>query len=262
MKTPLPPPNEAARYPTLRGRHVLITGGASGIGEALVWGFSRQGCKVSFADIAEVEGHALERRIRSELAADIRFEKCDITDCEALQSMIQCAVDVHGPVDVLINNAANDQRHSLLEIGPLDWDRYVAVNLRHYLFSSQAVLPGMMQAGRGVILNMGSISWIVKVPDMPVYTACKAAVHGLTGPMARQFGAHGIRVNTILPGAVQTPRQQKLWESPEVLRLYDESQCIKDRIQSEDICAMALFLASDDARMCTGQNFVVDAGWI
>ncbi|HET9511310.1 MAG TPA: SDR family oxidoreductase [Sphingomonas sp.] len=237
-----------ATYPSLRGRRVIVTGGASGIGAGFVEAFAGQGARVDFLDVAD--GSAVAQRTGA------TFHLCDLTDTAALQATFAAM----GPVDVLVNNAANDDRHTVEEVTPHYWEERIAVNLRHKFFAAQAVVPGMKAAGRGVILNLGSISWHLGLPDLVLYQTAKAAIEGMTRALARDLGRHGIRVNTIVPGNVQTPRQEK-WYTPEGEAEIVAAQCLDGRIQPSDVAALALFLASDDARMITGHDYFVDAGW-
>ncbi|HWA49620.1 MAG TPA: SDR family oxidoreductase [Dongiaceae bacterium] len=250
-----------ARYPGLRGRSVFITGGASGIGAAIVESFLDQGAKVAFVDIAETESRTLCDTLKAQYGAAPLFIPCDIADIAALQEAIARAGKEQGDIGVLVNNAANDMRHDWQSVTPAEWDARMAVNLRPMFFAIQAAAPMMQRLGGGSIINFGSISWKLAMGGMPAYTAAKAAVHGLTRSMARNLGPHGIRVNTVLPGWVMTERQLKLWVTAEAEQAMDAAQCLKGRIQPVDLARMVLFLASDDARMCSGQEFTVDAGW-
>ena len=250
-----------ARYPGLRGRSVFITGGASGIGAAIVESFLDQGAKVAFVDIAETESRTLCDTLKAQYGAAPLFIPCDITDIAALQEAIARAGKEQGDIGVLVNNAANDMRHDWQSVTPAEWDARMAVNLRPMFFAIQAAAPMMQRLGGGSIINFGSISWKLAMGGMPAYTAAKAAVHGLTRSMARNLGRDGIRVNTLLPGWVMTERQLKLWVTPESEQEIDSSQYLKGRIQPVDLARMVLFLASDDARMCSAQEFTVDAGW-
>jgi NAD(P)-dependent dehydrogenase (short-subunit alcohol dehydrogenase family) len=252
---------KSAVYPSLANRRVLITGGSSGIGEALVEAFVRQGSQVVFIDIAGDEGLELVDRLTPGAAHAPRFEYCDLTEIDELQKCLAKILDELGGVDILINNAANDDRHAVADVTPKYWDDRIAVNLRHLLFAAQAVAPSMIEAGGGVILNFGSISWHLALPDLIMYQTCKAAIEGMTRSLARDWGQHSIRVNTIVPGGIKTPRQDALWhDEAETARILD-NQCLKERVLPRDVAALVLFLASDDARMCTGHNYFVDAGW-
>ncbi|QRF57466.1 SDR family NAD(P)-dependent oxidoreductase [Variovorax paradoxus] len=248
-----------ARYPSLAQRTVFISGGASGIGEALVRAFHAQGAKVGFCDIDAAAGQALAGRLQGDHPA--LFLPCDVTDTAALGATIDAVRSRFGPVGVLLNNAANDRRHEMADVTDEDFDRLVAVNLKHQFFAAQAVAPDMRALGGGSIVNFGSVSWMMKGRGYPVYQACKAAVRGLTRSLARDLGKQNIRVNTIVPGWVMTERQLRLWVKPESGAEIDTAQCLPGRVMGEDIAAMALFLAADDSRMCTAQDYVVDAGW-
>ena len=250
-----------ARYPGLRGKSIFVTGGGSGIGAEIVESFLDQGAKVAFVDIAEADSRQLCDALKSQYGAEPLFIPCDITDVAALQAAIEQAGRELGDIGVLVNNAANDTRHDWQSVTPAEWDQRMAVNLRPMFFAIQAVAPMMQRLGGGSIVNFGSISWKLSMGGMPAYTAAKAAVHGLTRSMARNLGPVGIRVNTVLPGWVMTERQLKLWVTAESEATIDASQCLKGRIQPVDVARMVLFLASDDARMCSAQEFTVDAGW-
>src|SRR5262245_28807235 len=249
-----------ATYPSLRDRHVLISGGASGIGASMVRAFAAQASRVSFLDIDRQGGEALVRELSGVSAHTPSFLPCDVTDITALRSAIETAART-APVAVLVNNAANDSRHRVEDTTVALWDATMAVNLRHYFFAAQAVIPGMRALRGGSIINFGSISWMNKQPGLPAYTAAKAAVQGLTRTLAREVGRDGIRVNTVVPGWVMTERQLALWVDAEGERQMDISQCLPGRLQPADLARMVLFLAADDSRMCTAQDFIVDAGW-
>jgi len=242
-----------AVYPSLTGRTVVVTGGATGIGQSLSEHFAAQGTRVFILDIAVPEGEALA----AQLGADATFLRCDLTDADAITD---CFAQI-GAVNVLVNNAANDDRHDIADITADYFDNRIAVNLRHHFLCAQAVVPAMIAAGRGVIINMGSISWRLALPRLVLYETAKAGIEGLTRALARDLGEASIRVMCIVPGGVETPRQMALWQDPESERVLVDQQCLKLRIQPEHIAAMALFLASDDAAACTGHSFVVDAGW-
>ena len=250
----------AARYPSLQDKRVIITGGASGIGEGLVEAFVAQGAQVAFLDIQEAPARALNERLAQGRHPPV-FRFKDITDCEGLTKTMAELESLLGGCDILINNAANDDRHNLDEITPDSWDASIAVNLKHKFFAAQAVWPAMKRDGGGVILNLGSISWHLGLEDLCLYQTAKAAIEGMTRSLARELGPHSIRVNTIIPGNVQTERQMK-WYTPEGEAEIVAAQCLAGRIQPVDIAAMALFLASDDARFCTNHVYWVDAGWM
>jgi D-xylose 1-dehydrogenase len=250
-----------ATYPGLAGTTVFVSGGASGIGAAIVRAFAGQGAKVGFNDIAEREGKALAAELEED-GATAKFVVADVTDIAAYQAAIGDVAKTLGPISVLVNNAANDTRHDWQGETSESWDKRMAVNLKHQFFAIQAVAPGMIAAGKGAIVNFGSISWRIGLGGMPAYTASKAAIEALTRSFARDLGKHRIRVNAVLPGWVMTERQLKLWVDEEAERMIDERQCLPDRIQPDDLARMVLFLASDDSRMCTSQCFVVDGGWL
>jgi NAD(P)-dependent dehydrogenase (short-subunit alcohol dehydrogenase family) len=243
-----------AIYPSLRGKRVLITGGGSGIGAGIVEGFVRHGSDVTFLDIVEGDSEELARRTNA------RFERSDLTDIPATTQLIHRLIDQGGAFDILINNAANDDRHSFDEVTEEYWDNRLNVNLKHHFFCAQAVVPGMRQRGGGVIVNLGSISWHLGLPDLPLYQTAKAAIEGLTRSLARDLGKDNIRVSCVVPGNVKTPRQEK-WYSPEAEAELVEAQSIKGRILPADVAALVTFLASDDAKLITGHEYFVDAGW-
>lgn len=250
-----------ARYPSLEGRPVLISGGASGIGEALVRAFARQGARVGFVDLAAEEGEALAAELAGG-GATVSFRRCDITDTEAYRAAIGVIEAENGPTLALINNAANDTRHDWRDVTPEEYDKRIAVNMKHAFFAIQAVAPAMIAAGVGSIINFGSVGWMMATGGYPAYAAAKASAHGLTRSFARDLGQHGIRVNTLVPGWVMTKRQLDLWVDDAANELIDRSQCLAGRVMPEDIASMALWLAADDSRMCSGQNFIVDGGWV
>ncbi|HEX5049115.1 MAG TPA: SDR family oxidoreductase [Gammaproteobacteria bacterium] len=260
MPTHSKEPDTRAVYPSLRDKRVLITGGGSGIGESLVEAFARQGARVAFLDILDQESKALAERLGASKWKP-RFECCDLKDVEATRATIAKLEGELGGFDVLVNNAANDDRHALPDVTPEYWDDRIAVNLRHLFFCAQAVAPGMKKNGGGVILNFGSISWHVALPDIVLYQTAKAGIEGMTRAMARDLGESSIRVNTIVPGGVRTPRQERLWHNPEEEARILAQQCLKQRVLPADVAALVLFLASDDARMCTSHSYFVDAGW-
>ena len=251
---------EYASYPSLKGMPVIVSGGASGIGEGIVRAFAAQGSKVGFVDIAEDAGTKLAAELNA-AGGTVQFAACDITDIAAYQAAIKGFESAHGPALALVNNAANDHRHKIAEVTPDDWDKRIAVNLKHAFFAAQAVAPGMVAAGRGSIINFGSVSWMVNSSDLTVYTAAKSAMHGMSRSMSREYGPHGIRANTLVPGWIMTERQLSLWATPEALAMLEEEQPLKGRLYPEDIARMVLFLAADDSRMISGQDFIVDGGW-
>jgi NAD(P)-dependent dehydrogenase (short-subunit alcohol dehydrogenase family) len=245
-----------AKYPSLEGKVVLVTGGASGIGAEIVRAFVGQGARVGFLDLDAARGSALA----GELGA--AFEVCDLRDIAALKRAVAALAAKLGPAAVLVNNAARDDRHDWREVTPEYYDERIAANIRHMFFAIQAVAPAMIEAGGGSIINLGSDSWWRCAGGFPAYTTAKAAVHGMTRSFARDLGKHRIRVNTLVPGWTMTERQKTLWVTPEKLAAQLAAQCIPDPIEPVYIARMALFLASDDAAMCTAQNFFVEAGSI
>jgi NAD(P)-dependent dehydrogenase (short-subunit alcohol dehydrogenase family) len=245
-----------AIYPSLRDKVVLITGGASGIGAAMVAHFARQGSRVAFLDFDAANGAA----VAAETGA--LFQHCDLRDIAALRAAIAGVVARLGAVQVLVNNAARDDRRGLDSVEPDYWDERFATNLRHMFFCAQAVAPAMRAAKAGVIINMGSVSWMQGQGGMPAYTAAKSAVRGLTRGLARDLGPKNIRVNEIVPGWVFTERQETLWATPEKVQAHLAAQCIHRKVMPDDLARLALWLAADDSAMVTGQYFVVDGGKI
>jgi len=250
-----------AKYPSLSGKSVFITGGGSGIGAALTAAFCAQGAKVGFIDIAQADSLALVESVGAATGNAPLFRACDIRDISALRGAIEEISAALGPVQVLVNNAANDERHAIETVTPEFWDDRMAINLRPQFFAAQAVIAGMRAAQAGSIINFGSVSWMIGQGGMPAYTAAKAAIHGLTRGLARDLGGDNIRVNTLVPGWVMTARQLKYWLTPEADADREHRQCLKLRVMPDHIAAMALFLAADDSAACSSQEFVVDAGW-
>ena len=246
-----------ATYPSLKGKTIFITGGASGIGFELVRGFAAQGANVGFVDVHESNSKAL-----SDTAVNITHEICDLTNIEALQEALAKLASRLGPAAVLVNNAANDDRHNWQDVTPAYWDERLQTNLRHQFFAIQCVAPGMIAAGGGSIINMGSNSWHETGGGFPAYATSKAAVHGLTRTMARDLGQHRIRVNTVVPGWIMTDRQKDLWATPEALESQRQRQCLPDLIEPIYVARMVIFLASDDAFMCSANNYMVEGGSI
>lgn len=251
--------SRGATYPDLDGKRVIVSGGASGIGAGIVQGFVEQGCAVGFIDISGDAGHSLCRSLDHAAHPPV-FEDCDVTDTPAYTSTLTNMADKLGGCDVLINNAGNDQRHTVESVTDASWDDSIAINLKHQFFAAQSLVETMRQNGGGSIINLGSISWHLGIQDLVIYQTAKAAIEGLTRSLARELGRDNIRVNAILPGNVETPRQ-KQWYTPEGEAEIVAAQCLDGRIQPRDIAAMALFLASQEARFCTGHNYWVDAGW-
>lgn len=252
--------SEFATYPSLKGVPVIVSGGASGIGEGIVRAFAAQGSKVGFVDIDAKAGEKLAAELNAG-GATVSFVACDITDVVRYQAVIAGFEAAHGPALALVNNAANDTRHNIADITPEAWDKNIAVNLKHAFFAAQAVAPGMIAAKRGSIINFGSVSWMTNSAQLTVYTAAKAAVHGMSRSMTREYGKHGIRTNTLVPGWIMTERQLSLWATPAALERLAEDQPLAGRLYPDDIARMVLFLAADDSRMISGQDFVVDGGW-
>jgi NAD(P)-dependent dehydrogenase (short-subunit alcohol dehydrogenase family) len=249
-----------AIYPSLRDRVVFVTGGASGIGASEVLHFAEQGAKVAFIDINDEAAAGVIAAARDAGHPEPFYQQCDIRDVPALQAAIRTAGERLGPITVLVNNAANDQRHHWEDVTVEYWDERIATNLRHQFFALQAVVPMMRAAGGGSIINFGSISWHSNSGGMPAYTTAKAGVEGLTKGMARDLGPDKIRVNTVIPGWVMTQRQIDLWLTPEAEANLMHLQCLKEKVYPPDLARMVLWLAADDSRMCTSQLWVVDGG--
>lgn len=241
----------------LGGRHVVVTGGASGIGAAMVRAFAETGARVTFLDIAEAAGQALA----DDLGDRVCFEPVDLTDLDATRETM-ARIGARDPVEALVNGAANDTRHKTGDVTPESWRRTLALNLDHQFFCAQAVLPGMRARGRGVILNFGSLSFREGLVDAVGYVSAKAAIEGMTHSLAREAGPDGIRVNCLVPGFVRTARQVEKWLTPELHRQVMERQCLKRFTEPEDIAEVAVFLCSDGARAITNQAVVVDGGWL
>ncbi|WP_050604161.1 SDR family NAD(P)-dependent oxidoreductase [Ruegeria sp. 6PALISEP08] len=247
-----------ANYPSLAGKTVFITGGAGGIGAETVRAFADQGAKVGFLDLNANAGLAL----MSELNGAHAFAQCDLRDIDAMQDALGQLVEELGEADVLVNNAAHDDRHDWRDVTPEYWDERMATNIRHMFFAIQTVAPGMIAKGKGSIVNIGSNSWWEAGAGFPAYATAKSAVHGLTRTMARELGDHRIRVNTVVPGWIMTDRQKDLWVTPEALAKQVDRQCLPDPIEPVYVARMVLFLASDDAAMCSAGNFMVEGGSI
>lgn len=261
LRTPTP---QAARahYPSLAGRRVFITGGGSGIGAATVEAFAQQGAQVAFVDTASAASEALCERVQAQGGRRPWWQSCDVRDVHALQQAIAQAAQAIGDIEVLVNNVAHDERHRLEDITLAYYEDRMAVNQRPALFAIQSVVPGMRRLGGGAIVNLGSISWQSKNGAFPCYTLAKSSVNGLTRGLARALGQDRIRINTVTPGWVMTERQMALWLDAAGERDIAQQQCLPDKLMPHDLAAMVLFLASDDAQMCTAQEFVVDAGWV
>jgi NAD(P)-dependent dehydrogenase (short-subunit alcohol dehydrogenase family) len=250
-----------ALYSDLKDKAVLITGGGSGIGESIVREFSRQQARVGFIDIAPAPSLALVAEMERH-ATKVRFEHCDLSKITDLQSAVAAMERQIGPIQVLVNNAANDQRHATEAVTEELWDSLIAINLKQQFFCAQAVLPGMKAAGDGVIINLGSISWMIGQGGMVAYSAAKSAVLGLTRSLARDYGQFGIRVNAVAPGWIMTPRQLGQWMTPEGEAEIMVRQCLKRKLQPSDVAKFVVFLASEEASACTNQQYVVDGGWV
>lgn len=253
--------SQGARYPSLQGASVLITGGATGIGAAFVRLFAGQGSRVGFLDIDDEAARKLCDDLRRHSATPPLYRHCDLRDIVDLRKAVQEIEEQLGGVRVLINNAANDDRHTLDEVEPEYFDDRIAVNLRHQFFAAQAVRAGMAGAGGGAIINLSSITWRLGYTGLPVYATAKAGILGLTKTLARELGPEQIRVNCIEPGFVATERQKRLWVTPEYEKKVQEVQALPGFCQPEDVAHLGLFLASDESRMITGQTFIIDGGW-
>ncbi|MDO9193314.1 MAG: SDR family oxidoreductase [Undibacterium sp.] len=254
--------NQLAKFGSLDGKCVFVTGGGSGIGEEIVTAFAAQGARVAFVDIAQDASLALCTRVAAAGHPAPVYRYCDITDIPTLQKvMAELAAEI-GDFDVLVNNAANDQRHQTEDVTLEYWNERIAINQRPMFFTCQAVLPGMKRKGGGSIINISSISWHIKGAGYPVYATSKAAVVGLTRGLARELGAYGVRVNTVTPGWVMTQRQIDLWVDDAAEIEINKNQCLPNKLLPQHIASMVLFLAADDGAMCTAQEFIVDAGWV
>lgn len=249
-----------ASYPSLAGRVVFVSGGGSGIGASIVEHFAEQGAKVGFVDIDEPASKALVEKLTAAGYPTPLFTACDVRDIAAYQAAIGEVAGRFGTITVLVNNAARDDRHVIADVTPTFWDERIAVNLRHQYFAIQAVAPGMKKAGGGSIVNFSSVSYHTMTPQLSVYQAAKAAVIGMTRGLARDLGPDGIRLNAITPGWIMTQRQIDLWLTPEAEAALMMAQCLKEKVYPPDIARMALWLAADDSRLVTAQNFVVDGG--
>jgi NAD(P)-dependent dehydrogenase (short-subunit alcohol dehydrogenase family) len=255
------PNPQYATYPSLKARRVLITGGATGIGEAFVTGFAEQGAKIAFLDIQDGAGKQLSMGLASSGCAEPVYLHCDMTDLDQVRHSVTQAIESMGGLDVLINNAGNDQRHTIEEVTPELWDNLMAVNLRHQFFVTQAALPALRRSSAGSIVNMSSIAWLIPGVGMPVYITAKAAIVGLTRTLAHEVGKDNIRVNAILPGAILTEKQRRLWVTPEYSAEILSNQAIKRHLVPSEVVRLALFLAADDSSAITGQSHIVDGGW-
>ena len=251
--------NEVANYPSLDNKVVIVTGGASGIGACIVENFLQQGSKVAFLDKEENLGKKLVKKLSKYKYVPV-FKHCDLTNIESLKKSINEIKKEIGLISILVNNAANDERHSLETVTEDFWDDRMNVNLKHYFFAIQSVYKDMKKLGHGKIVNIGSFSWMKGIGGMPCYTTAKSAIMGLTRSLAREFGVYNIRVNCVVPGWIITERQKKLWLTPEIEKRQIEDQCIKRMLQPDDISKTVLFFASEQSSGCTAQNYIVDGG--
>ena len=250
--------NEAV-YPSLNNQVVVVTGGGSGIGESITRSFIKQGAKVAFLDFNEKDSIKLIKDLNTD---NLHFEFCDLRDIEQLKNSIKKISSKFGPIQILVNNAARDDRHSLQSVTSEYFDERIATNLKHQLFASQAVVSDMEKNGGGAIINMGSTSWMIGQGGMPCYTTAKSAIQGLTRGLARDLGPKNIRVNCVVPGWIMTERQVDMWLTPESEKELMDRQCIKRKLFPKDIARFVLFMASDEASACSNQSFVVDGGWL
>jgi D-xylose 1-dehydrogenase len=248
-------------YPSLKDKVVIVTGGATGIGEAIVEAFARQQARVIFLDIQDKAAETLTRRLEQARCV-ANYLHCDLTDIGMLQGVMREILQSSPSVDILVNNAGNDTRHAIEEVTSEYWDRCMQVNLKHQFFMAQAVLPGMRQARRGAIINMSSIGWMIPSTRMPVYVTAKAAVVGMTRTLAHEVGGDGIRVNAVLPGAILTDRQRELWFTEEYKEQILSRQALKRMILPEEVAKLILFLGSDESLAITNQSFIIDGGWV
>lgn len=251
-----------ATYPSLRNRVVVVTGGASGIGEAIVEAFAMQHATVIFLDIQDAAAAQLVRRLEVAGAATTTYVHCDLTDIDRLQSAVAGILERFDTVDVLVNNAGNDTRHSVAEVTSSYWDQLMAINLKAQFFMAQALIPTMRKAGRGSIINMSSIAWAIPSTNVPVYVTAKAGIIGMTRTLAHELGADNIRVNCVMPGAILTERQKRLWLTEAYQAEVLSNQALKRLLVPEEVARLVLFLAADDSAAMTNQSLVIDAGWI
>ena len=255
-------PSPSAVYSSLKGKVVLVTGGATGIGEAIVESFVLQGSRVLFLDIQDDAANSLVQRLRRPDWIPVEYFHCDLTNTSELQSVMEKILRSSPAIDILVNNAGNDKRHQIEEVTSEFWDWCIQTNLKHQFFLAQAVLPGMRHAKRGSIINMSSIGWVIPSTGIPVYVTAKAAIVGMTRALAHEVGMDGIRVNCVMPGAISTEKQRRLWFTEEYKKEILSRQAIKRDIQPEEVAKLVLFLASDESLAITNQSFVIDAGWV
>lgn len=251
-----------AAYPSLRDRVVVVTGGASGIGEAIVEAFVLQHARVAFLDVQHEAGEALVARLATAGKWAPYFVPCDLTKIDELHAAVGQIVDTSGRIDVLVNNAGNDARHSIEEVTSDSWDQSIAVNLKHQFFAAQSVIPAMRRMGAGSIVNMSSISWVIPSTNLPVYVTAKAAIVGMTRTLAHELGPDNIRVNCVMPGAILTERQRQLWFTDEYRKQILAAQALKRILVPDEVARLVLFLAADDSSAITSQSYVVDGGWV
>jgi len=251
-----------ASYPSLHDRVIIVTGGAGGIGEAIVEAFAMQNAQVAFLDIQDEAAEQLTKRLTLDGATVPAYYHCDLTDIAEVQQTVQTILSRFQTVDVLVNNTGNDTRHKIAEVTSAYWDHAIAVNLKHQFFMSQAVIPSMQKAQRGSIINMSSIGWVIPSTNQVVYVTSKAAIVGLTRTLSHELGGDNIRVNCIMPGAILTERQQRLWLTEEYKAEILANQALKRMILPEEVARLVLFLASDDSSAITNQSYVIDAGWV
>jgi NAD(P)-dependent dehydrogenase (short-subunit alcohol dehydrogenase family) len=250
-----------AIYPSLRGRVAFVSGGASGLGEEFVRQLAAQGARVAFVDLDAERGTALADEL-TEAGADVLFLPCDVRKIDDLRAAIDNAVAAFGPVRVLVNNAANDERTPFADVDQDTWDDRIAVNVRHQFFATQAVVPLMREAGGGSIINLGSISAHIDLRDLTGYITAKAGVEGMTRSLAHELGADEIRVNCVIPGWIMTQKQLTHWVTPEAEESIRINQALPRKLYPDDVARLVLWLAADDSRSCTGQQWVVDGGWM
>ena len=254
--------DQFATYPSLRGQVAFVSGGATGLGAEFVAQLAAQGMRVGFADLQDDAGSELAETLAAAGHPEPLFHHCDVRDVAAVQDAIALTGGRLGPVTVLVNNAANDERQSVDALSVQQWDEFMAINLRHHFFATQAAVPMMRAAGRGSVVNMGSISAHIDLMDLPVYITAKAGIEGLTRTLARELGPYGIRVNCVLPGWVMTERQLAHWITPEAEAAIERNQCLPQKLHPADVARLVLWLAAEDSRSCTAQRWIVDGGWM
>jgi D-xylose 1-dehydrogenase len=253
---------EFASYPSLHGQVAFVSGGATGLGAEFVTQLAAQGVHVGFVDLQDDAGQALAESLSERGFPEPLYRHCDVRDIAALREAIAETAARLGPVTVLVNNAANDVRHQVESLTVERWDELVQVNVRHHFFATQAVVPMMRSAGRGSVINLGSIAAHIDLMDLPAYITAKAGIEGLTRTLARELGPYGIRVNCIIPGWVMTERQLRDWVTPEAEASIERNQCLPQKVLPVDVARMVLWLAAEDSRSCTAQKWIVDGGWM